>query len=119
MVKLALRLMLLGSIGIASLLLVPLERVLPLAFPTPVIRLLGAIQPAFLMIAFTALGAWLAPKVGLDAALVRAAIERRPVKPILRGQVPAALLAGLFMAAVILLYDAFYASKLVVRGSPA
>ena len=119
MSKIALRLMLLGSIGIASLLLVPLERVLPLAFPAPVIRLLGTIQPAILMIAFTALGAWLAPKVGLDAALVRAAVEKRPMKPILRGQLPAALLAGLFMAAIILLYDAFYASKLVVPGSPA
>jgi hypothetical protein len=113
------RLMLLGAIGVASLLLVPLERVLPIAFPTPVIRLLGTVQPAILMVAFTALGAWLAPKVGLDAVLVRAAVEKRPMMPILRGQLAAALLAGLFMAAVILVYDAFYASKLVVRDSPA
>ncbi len=117
MIRIASRLMLLGFIGIASLLLVPLERVLPIALPALVVRLLGTIQPAILMVAFTALGAWLAPKVGLDAALVRAGTEKRPMKPILRYQLSAAIPVGLLAAAVVLLYDAFYGSKLVVRDS--
>lgn len=117
MTRTASRLTLLGALGVASLLLVPLERVLPLALPAILVRLLGTLQPAILMIAFTALGAWLAPKVGLDAPLVRAGVENRPVRPILRSQLPAAVLAGLLMAAVILLYDARYASMLVARDS--
>jgi hypothetical protein len=68
------------------------------------------------MLAFTALGAWLAPKVGLDAPLVRAGMEKRPLKPILRDQVPAALLLGLVMAAVLLVYGTYYGSKLAVGG---
>lgn len=116
--KIAPRLMLLGSIGIASLLLVPLERVIPISLPALVVRLLGTIQPAILMIALTALGAWLAPKAGLDAPLVRAWTQKRPIMPILRHQISAAVLAGFLMAAVILLYDAFYAPQLVTRDSP-
>ncbi|HYI39634.1 MAG TPA: CPBP family glutamic-type intramembrane protease [Allosphingosinicella sp.] len=117
MIKIASRLLLLGSIGIASLLLVPLERVLPIALPALIVRLLGTLQPAILMVAFTALGAWLAPKVGLDAPLVRARIERRPTRPILRHQLSAAIPVGLLAAAVILFYDAFYASELAVRDA--
>jgi hypothetical protein len=117
MIKMASRLMLLGLVGIASLLLVPLERVLPIDLPALAVRLLGTIQPAVLMIAFTALGAFLAPKVGLDAALVRAGMEKRPTKPILRRQLFAAVPVGLLVAAVVLFYDAFYGSKLVARDS--
>lgn len=115
--KIALRLMLLGSVGIASLLLMPLERVVPIALPALVVRLLGAIQPTVLMIAFAVLGAWLAPKVGLDAPLLRAAIEKRPMKPILRSQLPAAMLVGMLVAGVILFYDAFYAPRLVAANA--
>jgi hypothetical protein len=109
--------MLLGGLGVASLLLVPLERVLPIALPALVVRLVATIQPALLMVAFTALGAWLAPKIGLDAPLVRAGMENRPMKPILRDQVPAALLVGLVMAAVLVVYGAFYGSKLATGGA--
>ncbi len=115
--KIAPRLMLLGSIGVASLLLVPIERILPIDLPILAVRLLGVIQPAVLMIAFATLGAWLAPKVGLDSPLIRAGMEKRPIKPILRRQFSAAVLLGLLAAGVILLYDAFYAPKLAHRDA--
>lgn len=117
--KIAYPLSLLGALAVASLLLMPLERVLPLPLPALAVRLVGTIQPALLMLAFTALGAWLAPKVGLDAPLVRAGMEKRPLKPILRDQGPAALLLGLAMAAVLLVYGAFYGSKLAVGSAAA
>lgn len=112
--KVAPRLILLGFIGVASLLLVPLERVSPLELPALAVRMIGIFQGTILMIAFTALGAWLAPRVGLDAPLVRAGIEKWPTKPILRHQLSAAVPAGLLAAAVILLYDALFGSKLVI-----
>lgn len=37
--------MLLGALGVASLLLMPLERILPLPLPALAVRLVGTIQP--------------------------------------------------------------------------
>lgn len=109
MKKIALWLGLVGLIGAASLALVPLERLVPgpLPMPVPLLRLLSVLQPSLLVLAATALGAWAAPKVGLDAPLVRAAAERRPLRPVLRGQLPASIAAGLATASVLVAYSLF------------
>ncbi len=107
--KIALWLGLLGLIATASLALVPLERLVPgpLPMPVPLLRLLSILQPALLVLGATALGAWVAPKVGLDAPGVRAVAEGRPLLPVLRDQVPAAVAAGIATAAVLIAYSLF------------
>lgn len=110
MVRMWLRLSLLGLIGAASMLLAPIEQLVPLEMAPLAVRLLAIIQPAILVIATAALGAWLAPKVALDAPAVRAWVEARPIGPVLSGQIPAALLGGLAAAGVLF---GFWA---IVRG---
>ena len=99
------RLSLLGFVGVASIVLIPLERLVSAPIDPMLLRLLSTIQPAVLTLALAGLGAWAAPKVGLDAPAVRAWAERRSVMPILRGQLPAALAVGLAVAAIILGYN--------------
>jgi hypothetical protein len=109
MKKIALWLGLVGLLGAASLALVPIERLVPgpqpMPLPLPVLRLLTTLQPALLVLAATALGAWAAPKVRLDAPLIRAAVERRPMLPVLRGQLPPAVVAGVATAVVLVAYS--------------
>lgn len=107
-----LRLSLLGLVGVASLALVPIERAVSVPLSVPMLRLLAMVQPGLLVLAFTALGMWVAPKVGLDAPLVRAWVERRPIRPVLARQVRPALLAGLATAGLLIAYGAFSADML-------
>lgn len=100
------RLSLLGLIGVASLALAPIEEWFPTGMDPVSLRLLATLQPAVLVIVMAALGAWAAPKVGLDAPATRAWAERRPVLPELRRQLPAAIIAGLVIAAILLAYVA-------------
>ncbi len=106
------RLSLLGLIGAASFLLVPLETWVPTNFDPAVLRLLATVQPTILAIAAAALGAWAAPKVSLHTPAVRAWADHRPVLPELRRQFPAALVTGLVVAAILLGYFA------VIRPTP-
>src|SRR4249919_3665205 len=87
------RLSLLGLVGVASMLLAPLERFIPLQAAPILVRLLALIQPSLLVLALAALGVWAAPKVGLDAPVVRAWAERRPILAPLRRQLLAATMA--------------------------
>ena len=98
------RLSLLGLIGAASMLLAPLEQIAPTDMPWLLLRLLSVVQPAILILACAALGLWAAPKLGLDAPVVRAWAEGRPLLPALRPQLPAATVAGLAVAAVLILF---------------
>lgn len=98
------RLSLVGLVGVSSMLLAPLEQLAPMPLPPMAIRLLAVIQPALLVVALAALGAWLAPKVGLDAPVVRAWAERRPVLAPLRRQLPAAVMAGIAVAAILVAF---------------
>lgn len=100
------RLSMLGLIGVASLALVPMEELFPTEMDPALLRLVATLQPALMVVAMAALGAWAAPKVGLDAPAVRAWAERRPVLPELRRQLPAAILGGLAIAAMLLAYVA-------------
>ena len=114
----ALRLLLLGLIGVASLLLLPIEQISRAPFSAPALRLLATVQPALLVLGFTLLGAWLAPKVGLDAPATRAWAEGRPALPILRGQLALATIGGLIGAAVLLIYGAASQEVLASRAPP-
>lgn len=98
------RLSLIGLIGVASMLLAPLEQLVPVEMPAMAVRALSLIQPSLFVLAFAALGAWAAPRVGLDAPVVRAWAERRPMLAPLRRQLPAATLAGLAVAAILVAF---------------
>jgi membrane protease YdiL (CAAX protease family) len=98
------RLSLLGLIGATSMILAPLEQIAPTDMPWLLLRLLSVLQPAVLILAFAALGLWAAPKLGLDAPVVRAWAEGRPILPALRPQLPPAIGAGLAVAAVLVLF---------------
>jgi hypothetical protein len=105
------RLTLLGLVGISSMLLAPLERLIPLQAAPILVRLVAQIQPSLLVLALVALGVWSAPKVGLDAPVVRAWAERRPIFAAFRRQLPAATLVGLAVAAVLLAFWAIVATQ--------
>lgn len=113
------RLMLLGLCGVASLLLLPIERLTPTPFSPGVLRLLAVVQPAVLVLVAAALGAWLAPRVGLDAPLVRAWAERRSSAPILRALAPSAVAGGLAVAAILLAYSALWNAQVAGTATRA
>ena len=98
------RLSLLGLIGVASMLLAPLERIVPTDMPAMTLRLLSVVQPAFLVLAFAALGLWAGPRLGLDAPAIRAWADGRPVLPVLVRQLPSGIVVGLASALVLILF---------------
>ena len=109
--RLWLHLSLLGLLGCASLLFAPLERLGPLPIDPLLVRLLSVVQPAILVLLLAALGAWAAPKVGLDAPAVRAWSERRAVGPVLSQQLVPALLGGLAIGLLLLGFWAFLQAR--------
>jgi membrane protease YdiL (CAAX protease family) len=98
------RLSLLGLIGTVSMLLAPLERIVPTDMPAMTLRLLSIVQPSILVLALAALGLWAGPRLGLDAPAVRAAAEGRPFLPALRRQLLPATMAGAAAALVLLFF---------------
>lgn len=104
MSRFVVRLALLGLIGTLSLLLAPLERLVPVDANPLAFRLMAMIQPAILGLGALFLGAWAAPKVGLDAPVVRAWADRRPIWPELKEQIPAAVVIGLLAGLVLLAF---------------
>lgn len=98
------RLALLGLIATASMLLAPLERLVPVEAEPLAVRFLAILQPAILGLGAVFLGAWAAPKVGLDAPAVRAWAERRPIWPELQKQAPAATVTGLAVGLILFAY---------------
>lgn len=65
----------LAIVGLTSLMVAPVEQLVPDDLPPLVVRALAIIQPAILTFAGLGLGLWLAPKVGLSAPYVSG--ERR------------------------------------------
>lgn len=104
--RLFLALWLLGLLGLLSLLTAPLEVMQPAGLDvTPLqFRLLSLVNPFILLTLAVAIGGFLAPRIGLDAPVVRAVLERRPVSPVLRPQLIPALLVGAGVAAMLLIY---------------
>jgi len=118
-VRLWLHLALLGLIGVASLILAPFERLAPVAFDPLALRLLATVQPAILVLLLAALGAWAAPKLGLDAPAIRAWSERRPVRPVLAAQLVPALAAGLAVGLILFGFWAFLQARPYAVPLPA
>lgn len=92
-----------GILAIFSLLFAPLEmlqpasiQMSPLAF-----RGLALINPLIMIILAVGIGGYLAPRVGLDAPLVRALISGKGAGLVLRHQMVPALAVGLASAAVL------------------
>jgi len=106
----------LGLVGVASLALLPVERLAPGPLPLPVIalRLLTLVNPALLVVAAAWMGAVLAPRIGLDAPAVRLALAGRLPGPVLRRQARVAawtgLGAGLLLAGYATATDPYFAS---------
>ena len=98
-----------GAVGLLSLLLVPVERILPpeavAGLPPLLLRASTILNPLILLIAATAAGVWAAPRVGLTAPLFEALAARRPLRGILAEQIPAAALGAVAAAAVLIFYS--------------
>ena len=99
-----LRLSALGVVGTSSLLLAPLEQFAAVDLHPAAVRLLSLVQPTLLVIAFAALGAWMAPRVGLDSPAVREWAAGQPWWPSLKLQLPAGLAAGLLTGGLLILF---------------
>ena len=108
-----------AAAGLASLLLVPIERLAADApLPPLALRALSLVQPAILTALALAVGAALAPRVGLGAPLIDAALAGRPVGLLLRRQLPTAVIGATVVAAILLAYQQFVAPALT-EGSAA
>jgi hypothetical protein len=95
-------LMALGLAAVASMLLAPLETLLPDGIDVPRAALLT--QPALLVLGCAALGWWAAPKVGLDAPVLGALSEKGRWTEPLRAAVVWGVVGGVLSAAVFVAY---------------
>lgn len=96
----------LGLLGILSLLFqpLPLPDDLELPFSDSVIGLLVLIQPTILLLVAVLVGVNTAPRVGLHAPAIEAAVRGESPLPALRGQLVPALLVGAVASVVLALY---------------
>lgn len=129
--RLGLTLIGLGLVGVASLALLPVERLMsePLPLPAGLLRLLSLLNPALLVVAAAWTGTVLAHRIGLDAPALRLALAGTSPVPVLRRQLRDAvwtgLGAGLLLAAYatavgpyLLALDAESASRLQALTPP-
>lgn len=92
----------LGLLGVATLLLVPLEEALPPGVEVP--RAVLLIQPAMLILLSALAGWWAAPKVGLESPMLRAIAGKSGWFACLRDVMPAAIAGGVLSAGVLVAY---------------
>jgi hypothetical protein len=95
-------LMAIGLAAVASMLLAPLEQLLPPGLEVP--RAALVIQPAILVLGCALLGWWAAPRAGLDAPVLGAATEKGDVAGPLRSAIGWGLSGGLAAAGVLFAY---------------
>lgn len=106
--------------GVASLMFVPLETLVPvgeIGLSPIIVRAAFLIQPAVLVVIAILVGRWLAPKVGLDAPVLRAASAGEPFGPILIGQLPPAAIVAFGMAILLLFYGQITEPYFAASGS--
>jgi hypothetical protein len=108
-------LMALGLLGVATMLLAPLEQMLPPGIELP--RAILLIQPAVLVIGCSLLGWWAAPKVRLDAPVIGGLTGRGDWRGALRDALPLALAGGGLAAAVLFVYSLGTASHFVEQSA--
>jgi hypothetical protein len=108
-------LVVLGLLGVVTLplVLLPTFETLGLTeevvgMPLPVLVALSMINPIVLLTAAAAVGALLAPRMGLLSLVAERVATGRPIGPDLRASLPLAIGLGLDLAAVTLLLDAAF-----------
>lgn len=118
--KMWLALWALGAVAVLSLLLAPLELLQPAKMHLPALafRALAMLNPMVMVATTVALGSWLAPKVGLDAPLLRALLNGRGAVPVLRRQLGPALVVGIITAGILVGYARFTAPYFVGARIP-
>lgn len=118
MKRLCVALALLGALSVGSLLLAPLETLIPPEMGQTIPRALLVIQPLPLVLGGVALGCWAAPKLGLDAPIIRGLVNRTAAGVTIKGILLPALVSGLTVASVLLGYDALTASTFGNAADP-
>ena len=98
--------------GLASLMLVPIERVVSSRKSPLILRATTLLQPALLTAVAVGVGCILGPSVGLGSPLIEAILAQGDVQSAFLVTVPIALLAGAFLAMVLILYELRLAPKL-------
>jgi membrane protease YdiL (CAAX protease family) len=94
----------LGLAGLATMLLAPIEQLLPAGIHVPRAALL--VQPALIVVACCALGWWLAPKVGLDAPVLGGLAEGSDWAMPLRAAIGPALIGAVVAGVAIAGFEA-------------
>lgn len=103
-----------GLAGVLSLLLVPFEQLAPdTGLPPLVLRAVSMIQPAVLVIVFVLLGNALAPRVGLDAPLVRAWAAGGAGASVFRRQAAPAALVAIAVAVLLMAYSSVVVPRII------
>lgn len=97
--------LLLGLVGVASLMLLPVELLVDTAMPPMALRALTMIQPAILTGIAVLVGGLTAPKVGLEAPAIRAVVNGDSPLPAVKRQCIPALVVGAIGAVVLVLYQ--------------
>ena len=118
MKRLGLALALLGALSVSSLLLAPLETLIPPETGRSIPRMALIIQPLLLVLGGVALGCWAAPKLGLDAPIIRGLIDRTLFGSTVMGMLAPAIVSGLAVAAVLMGYDTLTASTFGNSADP-
>lgn len=94
----------LALLGVLSLLLAPMEVLAPPGVDPKLFAWLSLAQPAMLAVIGAVIGFALAPRTGLDAPLLRAVLEGRPVRPVLQRQLMPGLMGGIAAGAVLIAF---------------
>lgn len=104
--RLGLAIWVLALVGILSLLFAPLEMLMPagLDMNAMTFRAVALINPLILTSLAVLAGCLTAPKLGLDAPLLRAMLMREPAGPVLVRQLGPALIGGGVSALVVVAY---------------
>ncbi len=97
--------LLLGLVGVASLMLLPMELLVDTELSPIALRALALIQPAILTCLAVLVGSLTAPKIGLQAPAIRAVVDGESPLPALKQQWLPALVVGVIGAAVLVLYQ--------------
>lgn len=111
-------LFILGLIGIASLLLVPLESLIPKPMPPIAVRLLALINPTILTILAVLVGEITARRVGLTTPLIDAWLTSGTTQAVLRRQLAPALIVAGIVAAILVIYGQTIGHALVATAGP-
>jgi membrane protease YdiL (CAAX protease family) len=103
--RLCISLALLGTLAVSSLLLAPLETLLPPELGASIPRASFIIQPLVLVLASVALGCWATPKLGLDAPIIRGMLERTAIASLIRNSLVSAIIGGMAVTGVLVAYE--------------